>query len=51
MTITNPSQMSAFARIVNTRYLAGTVTLEQVTTLKTSGKITPDEFEFITGAA
>lgn len=51
MTITNPSQMSAFARIVMSRYQAGTVTIEQVTTLKTSGKIAPGEFEFITGAA
>ncbi len=50
MTITDPSQMTAFARIVRTRYNAGTVTLAQVTTLKTDGKLTADEYEFITGA-
>lgn len=43
--------MSAFARIVLSRYQAGTVTIEQVTTLKTNGKLTTDEFNYITGAA
>ena len=51
MAITDPSQMSAFARIVLSRYNAGTITIEQVTALKTNGKITTAEFNYITGAA
>lgn len=51
MAITAYSDLSAFGKIVYTRYQAGTVAIEQVTTLKTNGKITAEEFNYITGAA
>lgn len=49
--MTTISDLSAFARIVYSRYTAGTITIEQVTALKTSGKLTEIEFNFITGAS
>ena len=49
MTISNYNDLSTFGKILYASYKAGKTAESTVTTAKTQGKITQDEYIFITG--